>query len=251
MDASKHEYIPLSPTDEDHELLSEENSTIKEDIHQSTGGTSWNGWTLFLAACILSAALSAINLSILSAVQTIRVLPTPMKTPSVYIGLDSLRGKNNTLCRSRVTYPESVATFEKENVRGRTRLHAPGDKMILELGGTKSAYVDFRIPDYGLENCTLSLKRNDTSSPPALTQYAANVEIWLLQDEGKLKNKVLLDTLNFANETQSTTAPFFCPAQSHLFFQLRCPGEGCHVQIPLQNVTAMSKHPIQQTAYVG
>ncbi|EMD38087.1 hypothetical protein CERSUDRAFT_93607 [Gelatoporia subvermispora B] len=240
MDASKHEYIPLSPSDKSHELLSEENSSIEQDIHQSTGSTSWNGWTWFLAACILSAALSAINLGALSAVQTIRSLPTPIKTPSVYMGLDTLRGKNNTLCRSRVTYPESVATFEKANIRGRTRLHAPGDKMILEFGDTTSAYINFRIPDYGLENCTLSLKCNDTSTYLDQTQFTASVEIWLLQNEGKLRDKVLLDTLTFANGAEPTTAPFFCAAQSHVFFHLRCPGEGCQVQIPLQNVTAMT-----------
>ncbi|OCH88791.1 hypothetical protein OBBRIDRAFT_733742 [Obba rivulosa] len=239
--STQHDYIPLSPSDEDRQLLSDGNDFFDEPGSSQTGMPIWSrGWTLFLVACIFSAALSAINLATLSTVRTIHALPTPIRTPSVYMGLDTLRGKNSSLCRSRVTYPESAATFDGDKIRTKTWVLMRNDNMTLRFGGGVSAYLDFRIPDYGLENCTLSLKRNDSSPSSHQGLNFAEVEIWLLSNEGKLTDKVLVDTLRFAKGTEDTTPPFFCPAQSHVFFQLRCLVEDCQIQIPLQNVTAMT-----------
>ncbi|OCH83911.1 hypothetical protein OBBRIDRAFT_742499, partial [Obba rivulosa] len=198
------------------------------------------GWTLFLSTCIISIVLSAENIILLSALQTRRVIPHSTKMPTVYMGLEALRSQNSSMCRSRSTFAKSFSVFHADDVSGKQRVHVPDDRTTLSFGGEVSAFVNFYIPNYGLENCNLTAKRVASLANPAV-KPDANIEVWLLSNEAISDGGIIfLDTLYFSYNLEFTTKPFFCSSCSHMFFQRRCPAEGCKVQIPLEGVTAMS-----------
>ncbi|OCH88787.1 hypothetical protein OBBRIDRAFT_733748 [Obba rivulosa] len=201
---------------------------------------STKGWSLFLGSCLLSCVFSAINLLSLTSAQVRIAIPGPLGTPTVYMGLETLRDHDRRLCRSRVTFPRMFSIFRGQDIHRREHIHAPDDKTVLNFGEEISAYVEFYVPDYGLENCTLSVKRGASSNVRAGERADESIEIWLLEREGSLSNKTFLDNLHFSYGFESFTPPFFCPSRSHLFFQWRCPTTGCNVHIPLEGVTALT-----------
>lgn len=100
-------------------------------------------WRLFIASCIVALALSAINLTALSAWTTFTTLlpsarpaaPEP-KRPSPYLGLEKVAVEPSS-CRSRATFPKRFYTYDTRggSNAGLTRVHAPGDQATLIFGG--------------------------------------------------------------------------------------------------------------------
>lgn len=100
-------------------------------------------WRLFIASCIVALALSAINLTALSAWTTIATLlpstrPTASesKRPSPYLGLEKVAVEPSS-CRTRATFPGSFYTYDTRAGSNAelTRVHAPGDQATLIFGG--------------------------------------------------------------------------------------------------------------------
>jgi len=104
-----------------------------------------------------------------------------------------------------------------------------------------SAHVDYYVPDYGLNNCTITIK--SVPDPYTIHNENSSIEIWRLSESGSLAGKFLLGTLTLSEGTsmESTTGPFYCPSRSHMFFQWRCPQEDCRVNLQLEGVTTMSE----------
>lgn len=157
--SSRIPYIQLasasSPT-------SELSPVDQEEINDHNGGftvysrPSWSrniprksevtAWKVFIASCVISLALSATNLVILSWVSAPMghrgywhddgTQLEALKHPSVYIGLDNVV-YDRQYCRSRGTYPKSFAIYDvDEGMYAKLqRVHAPDDRMTLEFGG--------------------------------------------------------------------------------------------------------------------
>ena len=92
------------------------------------------------------------------------------------------------------------------------------------------------VGDYGLENCTLSARRMPRE-PGANVAINASV---LPSLDGR-NQAAFLDTLTFAAGTESTTRPFHCAGRTSVFFEFDCRTEGCHIVLPLEGVTSLSK----------
>ncbi|EIW52134.1 uncharacterized protein TRAVEDRAFT_75256 [Trametes versicolor FP-101664 SS1] len=204
-------------------------------------------WRLFIASCIVALALSALNLTALSAWTTISTLlpstrPTAseLKRPSPYLGLEKLAVEPSS-CRSRATFPKSFYTYDTRAGSNAelTRVHAPGDQATLIFGGPVRAVADVYVADYGLENCTLNLRRNKDA---ALPQGAVDVEVYLrpAADRAGGVLSTFLDVLTFAPGKESISRPFHCASGSHVFLEWRCPASNCRVSLPLEGVTSMT-----------
>ncbi|KAJ7840754.1 hypothetical protein B0H13DRAFT_147499 [Mycena leptocephala] len=223
-----------------YELLSTDEDAVPLDhVSQSRwmrafpgSGTHRQGWNFFVAACLVSLVVSAINITLVSLSTSFQAFPKPQITPSVYIGLENLPRKPGR-CRSRMTFPKSFYTFQDDKIYARTLVHAPDDRMTLEFGGRTSALVDFYVPDYGLENCTFTAKLNDS--------VQRHLEIYKLQGPDNMRDRTILGTLSLGpSHEESTTNVFHCPSRTHIFLQLRCPSTDCRVQFPLEGVTSMT-----------
>lgn len=115
------------------------------------------------------------------------------------------------------------------------------------------AVVEAYIPDYGLENCTLSLQHTSPNIGLPEDGQKGNkdedmaIDIYLIPsaDEVDRPNGVHLDTLSFAPGRKSTTRPFHCPSQSTMYFEWRCTlPANCTIRLPLEGVTSLSEcHP--------
>lgn len=100
-------------------------------------------WRLFIASCIVALALSALNLTALSAWTTFTTLPpsarptaSEPKRPSPYLGLEKVAVEPSS-CRSRATFPGSFYTYDTRAGSNAelTRVHDPGDQATLIFGG--------------------------------------------------------------------------------------------------------------------
>ncbi|EED80953.1 predicted protein [Postia placenta Mad-698-R] len=198
------------------------------------------GWTFFLFASCISVLASVVNVSLLSAAHAYHTFSSPVKTPSVYMGLESLQRDPARGCRSRTTFPQSFATFHDDDVQQMTPVHAPDDKTSIAFGGKISAHATFYVPDYGLENCTMSVKNVERPPSPPDAVQDGDVEIWMLPEKGRLADKVYIDTLRFSPGVESTSRPFFCRSRSRMFFQWVCPQKVCHIHYSIEGVTTMS-----------
>lgn len=111
-------------------------------------------WKFFKATCIIALAVSAANLSYLSASQTFQAVRTrlsnaqnsqsDLKRPSVYLGLENVP-KDPSLCRSRSTFPQRFSTYDARQGfnAGLQHLHAPDDKMTLVFGGSVRFVISY------------------------------------------------------------------------------------------------------------
>lgn len=94
--------------------------------------------TLFFAfSCLLAFALSAVNMTVLSASDSFSAYTMerqPKRFPTVYAGLEKITWDENR-CRTRTTYPVEYATFEEDSVSGRKRVHGPRDEVVFSFGG--------------------------------------------------------------------------------------------------------------------
>ncbi|KIM90103.1 hypothetical protein PILCRDRAFT_811817 [Piloderma croceum F 1598] len=244
MNGSKHSNISYTPIDtaESDSLLFDSESPDRKAIPLANPGLTRNsGLYFFLVSCTIALVISAFNSAFLSVTNSYQIFATskPSRAPSVYMGLENLP-PNKSVCRSRMTFPKQFATFRGDNLNGMTPVHAPGDKVSLSFGGEISAHVDYYVPDYGLNNCTVTIK--SIADPYPVRNANSTVEIWRLSDSGSLSDKVLLGTLTLSQGTsmESTTKPFYCPSRSHMFFQWRCPQKDCSINLPLEGVTTMT-----------
>ncbi|TFK91582.1 hypothetical protein K466DRAFT_582712 [Polyporus arcularius HHB13444] len=214
-------------------------------------------WNAFVWSCIGVLVLSSINLAFLSTSTTLRLAqdtlsparsPNTLKRPSVYLGLENVVFEPS-YCRSRGTFPKTFYTYDaRDGPRAELQhLHAPDDKMSLTFGGPIHAVVDTYIPDYGLENCTLQLRRMSPSHPTTdrpHTTRAFNIDIYLLPslNPADRARRVHIDMLSFAIGKESASKPFFCPSRSHVFFEWVCASDECESQIsiPLEGVTSLT-----------
>ncbi|KAI0648779.1 hypothetical protein C8Q79DRAFT_998772 [Trametes meyenii] len=208
-------------------------------------------WKFFVCSCVVAIVLSAVNLSSLSASATRRELQrvstaqphleSDLKRPSVYLGLEKV-AVNPSYCRSRGTFPKTFYTYDERDGPGAGvhRVHAPDDKMLLKFGGPIRAVVDTYVPDFGLENCTLSLRRVVDHEDSSLPDLAMKVDVYMLPALLVSGGGTYFDTLVYASGRESTTRPFHCPSRSHVFFEWRCEEKDCDIQIYLEGVTSMT-----------
>lgn len=196
--------------------------------------------SFFFIACTLSLIASTINVTFLSMKGTYNSLKMPTKKPTVYLGLDRVK-YNHTLCRNRVTFPAAYSVAPSSDLKSSKKMEAPGDIITLSFGEDVSAIADFYIPDYGLENCTLSTQVSRNYTMPTPGPWA--VELWRLDSPDPGSSKRFIDTLHFAPKLQSTSVPFWCPSRQHTLVELRCPQEGCKIEFLLQGVTDLTPLP--------
>ncbi|OSC99594.1 hypothetical protein PYCCODRAFT_1438165 [Trametes coccinea BRFM310] len=218
-----------------------------------------SAWKLFLATCTAVLALSALNLLSLSSSAALstaaqnraaqaRLRAGELKRPSVYLGLDRVP-VDPGYCRSRGTFPKRFWTYDADMGARAVleRVHAPDDKTVLRFGGPVRVVVDTYIPDHGLENCTLSLRRIPTSpSSPSDDSPTQDIDVYLLPSASIHPESphgggaTYLDTLLYAPGRESTSRPFFCPSRGHVFFEWRCAARDCKVEFDLEGVTSLT-----------
>ncbi|KAJ7781727.1 hypothetical protein DFH07DRAFT_791287 [Mycena maculata] len=202
-------------------------------IFPTSGAPHRQGWNFFVAACLVSFVVSAVNITLVSLSTSFHALPKPQITPSVYIGLENLP-RNTVRCRSRMTFPRSFYTFRDDKIHAKTLVHAPDDRTTLNFGGRTSALIDFYVPDYGLENCTFTAKFLDD-------MIQRHLEIYMLQGPDNIQDRESFGTLTLGpSHKENTTDVFHCPSRTHIFLQLRCPSSDCRIQFPLEGVTSMT-----------
>lgn len=141
--------LPLSPSrQEDIEPLDVEGDDTNTGFcvqgSRSRGLSESSCWTLFIASCVVSLVLSAVNLSTLSAWSTATALSPSFtqltrlepKRPNPYLGLENVVFETG-YCRSRETFPEAFYTYDtRDGSHARaTRVHAPDDAATLTFGG--------------------------------------------------------------------------------------------------------------------
>ena len=266
MTRSRHSNVSYTPIDtaESDSLLFDSESPDRKVVPLANPSLTRNsGFYFFLVSCTIALIISACNSAFLSVTNSYQLFATskPSRAPSVYMGLEKLP-PNTNVCRSRMTFPKQFATFREDNLNEMTPVHAPGDKVSLSFGGEVrsfflyviwhtlnveaslqiSAHVGYYVPDYGLNNCTVTIK--SIADPYPVRSANFSVEIWRLSDSSSLSDKILLGTLTLSQgiSMESTTEPFYCPSRSHMFFQWRCPQKDCSINLPLEGVTTMSKH---------
>ncbi len=105
--------------------------------------------------------------------------------------------------------------------------------------------MDFYVPDYNLENCTLTFQSVLSVRVAVETPETFEMEVWLSRGSASLLEKIFLDRLRYSPGTESTTVPFYCPSRSHIFLQIKCPAERCKIDFPLEGVTSMSEFSSQ------
>lgn len=133
----------LEPFEYDEDVI----TTGRNTSHSSrslVGVSESNAWKFFIYTCIATLALSAVNISYLSASNTLRTSRTAsaappsgdLKHPSVYLGLEDVV-LEQSYCRSRGTFPKTFFTYDiRDGPRAQPRhVHAPDDKMTLKFGG--------------------------------------------------------------------------------------------------------------------
>ena len=98
------------------------------------------------------------------------------------------------------------------------------------------AVVETYVGDYGLENCTLSARRMHGEDGASVA-----IDVSLLPSLDGRNQAAFLDMLTFAAGTESTTRPFHCAGRTSVFFEFDCRTEGCHIDLPLEGVTSLSK----------
>ncbi|KAM5537652.1 hypothetical protein V8D89_008730 [Ganoderma adspersum] len=256
------EYSRLLPSpqvseSDDIELMTVENSgwlpTITATSKISPGwlseSTAWKGLILTL---ILSLAISAVNLTFLSARNALlppssgsdsAATSQQLEYPNPYIGLERA-ARDPSRCLSRRTFLDTFFMYDaREGPRATlTHVHAPEDEVTLVFGGQIRAVIEAYVPDYGLENCTLIVHSSNATHPG----QGRSVDVYLLPTgkpgDGPRAN--FLNRLAFIPGKDSTSRPFHCPSRSHVHFELRCDEDDCMVQIPLQGVTSKTASSI-------
>ncbi|KAI1794461.1 hypothetical protein LXA43DRAFT_142234 [Ganoderma leucocontextum] len=243
---------PQSPESDDVELLTLEDSGWHSTILTTawtksawlSESTAWKALTLSL---ILSLAVSAVNLTFLSAWATSSprydqpastTVLRPLDYPSVYVGLERV-AHDPTRCLSRETFPDTFYTYDARKGPGATlkRVHALEDEVTLMFGGPIRAVVETRVLDYGLENCTFIVHSSNTTH----LGQGRSMDVYLLGPTGKPgegQNGMLLDRLSFIPGKDNISRPFHCPSRSRIGFELRCAEGDCTVHVPLQGVTS-------------
>ncbi|KAI0709720.1 hypothetical protein C8Q76DRAFT_777541 [Earliella scabrosa] len=262
--------IPTTGSDSTIEAL-DYDDTILEDAPQtypkgSSGRVSETfAWRFFLYSCAAAIALSAVNLSLLSTRGSLSDAYHSRKSssssadepkrPSVYLGLENVVF-TPSYCRSRGTFPKTFYTYDARHGphAALQHVHAPDDRMTLTFGGPIRAVVDTYIPDHGLENCTLNLRRVRASDPlphndstdgaQAHQSRAFDIDVYLLPglDAPSRTRASHLSTLSFAEGTESVSRPFHCPSRSHVFLEWRCAADDCEnaIVVPLEGVTSLT-----------
>ncbi len=128
--------MQYSPLDSE-ESPADDKPLIGESLPTTSTKTRSCGFTFFIVASVLSVVISLLNITILSASQTYRRIPKPLKTPSVYLGLDRVN-YSEPLCRAKTVYPEEYWTFKGSDIRGKVSLATPEDRTIISFGGDVS-----------------------------------------------------------------------------------------------------------------
>ncbi|KAM5544687.1 hypothetical protein V8D89_001585 [Ganoderma adspersum] len=259
----------LEPLDYDEDIVAEGRNYSSHSNRSLVGVSESTAWKFFIYTCIATLALSAVNISYLSASTTLQtsraVSAAPpsgdLKRPSVYLGLENVVFEQS-YCRTRGTFPKSFFTYDsRDGPHAQPRhVHAPDDKMTLKFGGPVRTVVDFYVPDYGLENCTLSARRYPahrtsesdsgteahrtvTTRAPGDSDTAVDIDVYLLPSPhaDDRAAATFLDTLAFVPGRESTSKPFHCPGRAHVFLEWRCATDDCELVIPLEGVTSLSE----------
>ncbi|KAI0324259.1 hypothetical protein GY45DRAFT_433193 [Cubamyces sp. BRFM 1775] len=255
---STEAFLPLN-VDDGPGHVSRANHTTRRRTSRLPFLSEAASWKLFCASCVVALALSTANLISLStsATSSLRspvVQPVPplaaLKKPSVYLGLDSVP-VDPTYCRSRGTFPKKFYTYDADAIGdGLKHVHAPDDKMTLHFGGSVRAVVDIYIPDHGLENCTVSVRRMADDAAGIPIRATADIDVYLVSSvespvapgnrEHRDGGASYLDTLLFAAGHESSSRAFYCPSREHIYMEWRCPAKDCEIIVALEGVTSLT-----------
>ncbi|KAL1941008.1 hypothetical protein VTO73DRAFT_7644 [Trametes versicolor] len=256
---SSYSRLPSSPLRHDgFEPLDIEDEVMRDQVHdvgrRTTLLTEATCWKLLIASCVVSLVLSAANFSALSTYTTIRALnqspPTTrtaaseLKRPSVYLGLEDVIFEPS-YCRNRGTFPKTFYTYDARAAQNAEleRVHAPDDKTTLVFGGSVRAVAAVYVPDHGLENCTVNIRRVREQTQSELPSNEVEVEVFMrpgLDITAEDQPPIYLDTLAFALGKETSSRPFYCPSRSYIFLEWRCAAQDCRITMPLEGVTSLT-----------
>uniref|UniRef100_A0A8H7Y8W4 Ubiquitin 3 binding protein But2 C-terminal domain-containing protein n=1 Tax=Psilocybe cubensis TaxID=181762 RepID=A0A8H7Y8W4_PSICU len=179
-----------------------------------------------------------------------------MKTNSTYIGLDRLysnatafkiyppiRNQARRFFQISSAYPERQLAEESPRIAGPTGFipSARGFYQLL-VSSEISTIVEFRVIDYGMENCNLSLNIPSNNATDQVTIASeGNLEIWQIGDINtridrsniswnfRPKRTRFIASTSVQYGTSKQFESFRCVSGTHLTFELAC--TGCHLNV--------------------
>ncbi|KZV96418.1 hypothetical protein EXIGLDRAFT_747661 [Exidia glandulosa HHB12029] len=244
--------------------------TCDLQVAQPEEGRLFSRATRFLLyACAFSIFCSWMNLSTLQyrdAFSSYATEPSPSRRGNVYLGLENVKWERD-LCRKRpYTYPTGYSVFHGDNVKNREVIHGHMDEVLLAFGGEVSALIAFYIPDFGLENCTISFRSVLPFHPPGpastlhdhderdmamirpgffdsttslLVEPSSTLDIYVLATDASVIGRRLVGRLPLGDlgiDDRVSTQSFWCPNSEQLYIQAQCLG-ACEVRFGLQAMT--------------
>lgn len=119
----------------------------------------------FALSCFLSLAISAVNISFLSAHDAFDTYATarkPVRSPSIYPGLENVHW-STPRCRNHTVYPRSYAQIEDKSRRHKL-VHAYRDEVTFAFGGEVCTFpthvIMSAIPTTTIDCCRYCFQRS-------------------------------------------------------------------------------------------
>ncbi|KAJ7485124.1 hypothetical protein B0H11DRAFT_1806448 [Mycena galericulata] len=244
-------YTPLLqhnnlPNDEDEPHVDRVEVCDCDTPHSRLGaGVQWEKRAMRFAiyACLASMACTFLNISFLafrkvSVTNDIKYAHTELEMPNSYIGLERAIHDPNSpppkpitnfpLFTAQVNQSEPNAVYYEDN-RHFTNFGTawPTDRKF-RVGSGVSTIVQFRVQDFGMEKCTLTLSTSLTAPAPG-----GRMDLWKLDKDRRLdphdvswktrpSRSRLVISWDLGHSAALTTDEFPCKSTSILTFELAC-----------------------------
>ncbi|KAJ7780143.1 hypothetical protein DFH07DRAFT_950196 [Mycena maculata] len=266
-------YTPLLqqdkfPGDEDEPHHTESVGVCDCDTHYSRhADTQWEKRALRFAiyACLASMACTFLNISFLAfrkvfVTNDIKYAHIQLETPSSYIGLErAVHSPNAPPPKPISNFPFFTAQVNQsepgtvflENNRHFTDFGTawPTDRKFRVVAGV-STIMQFRVQDFGMEKCTLTLSTGMTTPDSGHSHGRdmhehvhpmGQMDLWKLDQDRRLdphlvswktrpQRSRLVTSWDLAYSTSLRTEEFYCKSTSILTFELACSGqEDCNL----------------------
>ncbi|KZV92732.1 hypothetical protein EXIGLDRAFT_836248 [Exidia glandulosa HHB12029] len=238
-----------SPVGNDEEEAFLDGQQQRQPAERSSRGTHVLVW-----ACIISLAISAVNLSLISLRKLSVASPTKLRRPDIYIGLDRVeRNASWPLPQYLANYPISISHIDKGTP---TSL---GDNGMSSCWRTcVSVVAQFRMHDFGMDNCTFGvwlspynmLKDTHTNRTYTIRNGSANVEVWDLDADPvdeldwtrlsyrtRPKRRSLRAKLNVRPGATASVPNFECPSGTVMTFEVACADGNCGIEFQQDEAT--------------
>ncbi|KZV96413.1 hypothetical protein EXIGLDRAFT_733334 [Exidia glandulosa HHB12029] len=231
----------------------------------------------YLATCCTTALLIySITISIIStrtAFLSYAAVRAPKQWPDVYAGLAAVTW-STPRCLTRSIYPTTYALAHGDSPSHLERIYAPRDEVMFEFGGPNVARMTFYVGDFGLENCTLSLRIALPSSQNAQPKIpveelqhhdgvdhephgivrqgyldsttslhipATGARLYVSGEDGSTISQLAITR----DDDRVISAPFWCPSSRYMRLSVGCPGD-CRISFGLQGVTSMTSSRLSE-----